>query len=53
MEGMHTKIPIPIPEDRIPIANPLFSLNQFCMTVVLGTHAVDPIPMPMMTPKEI
>jgi hypothetical protein len=52
MEGTPTKIPIPTPEEMMPMANPRFSLNQFCMTVVLGTHPVDPTPMAVIKPKQ-
>ena len=33
------------------MANPLFASNQFWMTVVLGTHPVDPTPTAQMTLK--
>ncbi len=44
-KGIKRKIPTPIPEEMIPMASPLFSLNQFWMTVVFETHPVEATPM--------
>jgi hypothetical protein len=51
-EGTQTKIPTPIPEEMMPIANPLFSLNQDWTIVILGTHPAAPNPTAVMTPKK-
>jgi hypothetical protein len=52
-EGTQTKIPIPIPEEMIPVGNPRFSLNHCWMMITLVNQPVPPNPIAVIKLKKM